>query len=810
MHSIGGETVEVPGTGGGIQTGCAAMTEVRGAAGQRRYSESGRRVMSRVKVALVGRRLAHNENLGLCYLRGALRHADIEVEVHYVNDGEELLAAHRAITEQQPDVVGLSLSDGGSALWPLALGELLAKEGFAGHITSGGQFATLARRWLLERYPWLDTVVRFAGEAALVELCQNIERGSPVGEVAGVTTRDGDGLPAQVLEVNPKQVWPERDELSELLGHTAVHMSGSRGCWGRCQYCGPAALHTLERKDGRQLGTTVSELNRAGVGGLRRRDLGDVCHEMAQLWHERGARYFYFVDEHLLPYDEEEALVFLDRFGSELARRKVGALGIGAMLRADRVTPKVLEEFSRVGLVRCYVGLELATREEGRRFCRPAPTERELELLAVFADLGVATVSNLMLVHPYSTLESIGQGIDLLERIPAGVFETTRMMVYQGTRLQERMAAENRLIGNPLRYGYTFDDERVEGFAEIFSRLRGEAFWNYSVAYRAHDVYLALALARRLYPDRLRQEGALEPTRQGINRLYVEAYRRGLELAEQGGRFADASSLVSEIRERAGGLERRLDEVERRVLTDIRAPERRFAPIRSAAAAAFTFVLATGCGGSTDQDSGSGPKDASADGSGGTSGTGGGGGTGGGTGGASCTDTDIEAAKATVKALVKNTDPCFSGGVTFSTPGGSPQVRYDLMGFTGGLMVRVCDTPASKQVTAKHEQNVSQALAGNVPQCIYAAGQFDKYVPIEGNATDEAKGLGQAIDKACGGQIGFPVQLKIVLDVGGKVVDVVTTPNTPAINQCVTAALAGLSFPCLASLEVCPEYAIAE
>ncbi len=783
------------------------MTEVRVKANRLPVLWGREASMSRVQVALVGRRLAHNENLGLCYLRSALRHANIEVEVHYVNDGAELLTAHRAIAEQQPDVVGLSLSDGGSALWPLALGELLSKQGFTGHITSGGQFATLARQWLLERYPWLDSVVRFAGEATLVELCQNIERGRPVSAVAGVTTRDGDGRPAAVLELNPKQVWPERDELSELLGHTAVHMSGSRGCWGRCQYCGPAALHTLERKDGRQLGATVSELNRAGVGGLRRRDLADVCDEMAHLWHERGARYFYFVDEHLLPYDEEEALAFLDQFGSELARRDVGALGIGAMLRADRVTPKVLEEFSRVGLVRCYVGLELATREEGRRFCRPAPTQRELDLLAVFADLGVATVSNLMLVHPYSTLESIGQGIDLLERIPAGVFETTRMMVYQGTRLQERLAAENRLIGNPLRYGYTLDDERVEGFAEIFSRLRGEAFWNYSVAYRAHDVYLALALARRLYPDRSRQEGALEPARQGINRLYVEAYRRGLALAEQGGRFADASSLVSEIRERTGALERNLDDVERRVLADIRAPERRFAPIRSAAAAAFTFVLATGCGGSTDQDSGPGPKDAAADGSGGTSGSGG---FGGGTGGASCTDTDIEAAKATVKALVKNTDPCFTGGVTFSTPGSSPQVRYDLMGFTGGLMVRVCDTPASKQVTTTHEQNVAKALAGNVPQCIYAAGQFDKYVPIEGNATDEAKGLGQAIDKACGGQIGFPVQLKIVLDAGGKVVDVVTTPNTPALNQCVTAALAGLSFPCLASLEVCPEYAIAE
>ena len=41
---------------------------------------------------------------------------------------------------------------------------------------NSGPFATLARDWLLQRYGWVDSVVRFAGEAPLVGLVRAIER----------------------------------------------------------------------------------------------------------------------------------------------------------------------------------------------------------------------------------------------------------------------------------------------------------------------------------------------------------------------------------------------------------------------------------------------------------------------------------------------------------------------------------------------------------------------------------------------------------------------------------------------------------
>ncbi|MCC6524332.1 MAG: radical SAM protein [Polyangiaceae bacterium] len=749
--------------------------------------------LSAITVALVGRRLPHNENLGLGYLRAALEAAGVGVTTHFVNDPGELARAVGAILAAPPEVVGLSLADGGSALWPLALGEALARAGYRGHVTSGGQFATLARAWLLERYPWLDSVVRFAGEVPLVALCERLRSGLPVEGVPGVTTRAGDGPPAPVLDGTPLTLRPKRDVLPEILGHPAVHIAASRGCRGRCQYCGPAALHTLERREGVRAGVAAAVLSEHGVGGVRRRELEAVCDEMAELWHGRGVRYFYFVDEHLLPYAEDAALAYLADFRRGLEARGVGALGIGAMLRADRLTPAVARAFAAAGLVRCFVGLEVATPADARHFARAVPSARDLELLRTFAEAGVTTVSNLMLLHPYATPESIAAGIELLERIPAGVFEATRMMPYHGTRLQERLAAEGRLVGNPLRYGYRFDDPRMEGFAEIFSRLRGEAFWNYSVAYRTHDAYLAVSLARRLHPARVRPPvvARLDAVRARVNALYVEGYRRALALALAGGGYAEAAPLVAALQAPVAAVERELERIEADLLAEAPGAARPFAPLRGAAAGVVSFVLGTAaCGGKAVID-GSG-------GAGAASGTGGSGGS------ATCPVPPPVATTPAVQAALADDAACFSGSVTWP-PGTPPSVGFSFWayGTIGGVAVTPCPTPPSTAAAQAEEADARAALACFAPP----PSQLDVWV--DGGAYSDGQKMADAIWNACSGLINF-TPVTIVLDAQGYVVEVVPTPGAEALAACIQQALAGLAFPCLASFEVCPEYAIAE
>lgn len=746
-------------------------------------------------VTLVGRLIEHNENLGLAYLRAALRRAGVSVETHYVNDGAEVARAAQAILARPPRVLGLSLADGGSAVWPLTLGELLHRRGFRGHVTCGGQFATLSRAWLLERHPWLGSVVRFAGERPLVELTARVRAGEPVAGVPGVTTREGDGAPAPVMDDTPMRLRPDHDELPRLLGHPTAHMTASRGCKGRCSYCGPAALQVLETREGKRAGHGSRALKLCGVGGVRRRHMEGVAEEMARLYHDESVRYFYFVDEHLLPYDEAEARELLADWREQLDERGVGRVGIGCMLRADRLTPAMLRDFADLGLVRCFVGLELATDEEGRRFGRRAPGRPELAVVRQLHDLGVATVSNLMLVHPDSTAESIASGIDLMRRLPAGVCEATRMMVYHGTLLHDRMRREGRLLGNPLRYGYTFEDPAMERFAEIFTRLRAEAFWNYSIAYRTHDTHLAAALARRLHPRRVTRDlgRRLDDACRDVVHLYADAYRAALDLALDGGGFADADALVAETRARGAAVERELAHLEGALRIDRRSTL--LTPMRAAAASVLTFAVLTpaaACGKSHGSDAGvdaspsvdAGPRvDA---------------------GPADCTPAAETAAQAELRRRIAEEDACFSGFVRV-TEGEPPSVSLDATGFApSGVTVSPCfDDEATQRRLQESRDRVQALVDADLPACLP-----DGFHAIEGDSKEQMQALAEAIDP-CG--LDFSSRYRIVLDDAGAVVAVRAEPGGPDdISTCIEGVLDGLRFPCLSSFEVCPEFVIAE
>ena len=763
------------------------------------------------RVALVGRRLEHNENLGLAYLAAALEHAGFRAERHYVNDAEELGRAMTSISEQPPAVVGLSLADGGSAPLPLSVGEALARSGYRGHVTAGGQFATLARDWLLGRYPWLDSVVRFAGEGPLVEIVRAVHSGRCVEGIAGVTTRAGDGPPADVLAPLPRR--PLRDELPEILGHRAAHMAASRGCLGRCQYCGPAALHTLERREGVRAGIARETLTRAGVGGVRRRELEAVCDEMAELWHERGVRYFYFVDEHLLPYSEAEALEHLRLWKQGLAARGVGPLGIGTMLRADRVTPAIAQAFAELGLVRVFVGLELATAEEGARFGRRVPGDAELGLLGDFARLGVVTVSNLMLVNPYSTPTTLAAGIDLLERVPHGVFEATRMMVYHGTRLHRTLAEEKRLMGNPFRYGYTYEDERVERFAEIFTRLRAEVFWDYSVAFRTHDAFLAVALARRVRAERVDAalSSRVEAARARVNRVYVEAYRRALDLALSGVGFDAATPLVRLLRPRVREIEAELALIEAKLQEIGGRGARPFAPMRAAAASMMSFVLAGAC---TREPREAKPPEAplapepveaaappppvvivDASVPSGELVVPDAGPSEGGAAVNACTPSERERLSREALAVVAKTDACFSGQVVLGDP---PSAQATLSSWGGHG--RLCGVQPKGD-----PRKVEQALAGRGAKCTEPDGS-----PLSVDVTGKSQSDAQAAANAAAQchAMGMSPGVRVVLDAQGRVQRV--EGGLPQQARCLKKVLAGLRFPCLASFQVCPEHVIIE
>ena len=745
-------------------------------------------------VALVGRRCDDNSNLGLDYLRGAAGAAGLRAAVLPLNRWQDLEPVARQVVRSAVGLVGLSLADGGSAYLPLALGDLLRRRGYVGHITCGGQFATLARRWLLSRYGWLDSVVRFAGEVPLVALARRLGRGQGVDALPGLTTRQGDGLPAPLDHHAPLSTMPQRDEqLPRVLGHAAAHVAASRGCPGRCAYCGPAALAHQEQRERR------ATPGCAEPGGVRRRGLDHLCDELATLWHQRDVRYVYFVDEHLLPWDHDQALDFVRALGRGLRRRKVGRLGLGAMLRCDRLSPELLDALADVGLVRVFLGLEFATEQEARSYGRRARRDRLPGLLSTLRRRGVATVSNLMLVHPDSSCGSVRAGLAFLGRLPADqlAFEVNDMRAYHGTRLQQRLQRQGRLTGNPLRHGYTFDDQRVARFAEIFARLRAEAFADYSVALRSHDAHLALALARRLHPGARLAPLQLRLGRasQQIQRLYLTALGAGLELAEAGLDVHQVQRLVHEAALGARALVGQLDSIQRDLPAATRAPRRAFSPMRAAAAGALQFVMAGALACSPPVlDQGARPRARTAvmqtrtvvqgD-----------------HPPRACTPAIVTTQKKAVRRRVRKARRCFDGSIDLTAAPPRVHVR-------AGFQLRLCADPAMQKLLKAKVAAVRKVVEAVPHDCLRSS-----HVVIAGGDGADRKRMRRAVDKTCKGAWHQLWGVKVVLDRKGRVKDVLRQAGRkprPAAVRCIRRALRGLRFPCLAGYRICTEHVIVE
>ncbi|RLB59669.1 MAG: hypothetical protein DRI90_15115 [Deltaproteobacteria bacterium] len=765
-------------------------------------------------IVLVGRQLVDNENLGIGYLLAAARQAELRAEMLILNGWADLNRVASEINRRNPPLVGLAFPDGGSAPLPLSLGELLRATGYGGHITAGGPFATLARGWLLDRYGWLDSVVRYAGEVPLVGLARCLRDGTTsLTTVPGLTTRQGDGTAAAVLDPSPLELFPEHGELPEVLGQPMVHAVATRGCRGRCAYCGPATLQQQEREEGRRAGHDRMTLTGAGVGGQRRRSVQSICDEMAQLWHESGVRYFYFVDEHLLPRRQDAALAMLGAWQQELKRRGVGALGIGCMLRSDLVTPPILESFAELGLVRTFLGVELATADEHRQFGRGGRLDRGLNALDTLQQLGVAASCNLMLVHPYSTTRSVIAGLETLSAMGAHGVEATQMQIYHGTKLHEQIAREGRVTGNPLQYGYRFLDPVVERFAAAFTRLRFDAFGDYSLTCRHHDAALAVTLAKRLHPDLPLTDLAarLKAASAASNQLRIACYTEALTLAEQERNGDAITQLIDRAHQATAPIAADLTAITSDVLHRIAQPARPFAPMRSAAVGLLGFCLAgaslAACQGpspvgppppasvdlaTAPSTPAPGPAPSPADTNppaalpASTSQP---------SSSVGCSEARQDELKQKVATIVAGIDTCATRTVLFG------------WGFKDGP-ISIRSREGSEQRNAANDERIKKALQQQLTQeerqCLIEQSVF---VPREGTQTAQRDKLLHTFEKSCirrAGSHGPAVLVEV--DRHGKAVNIRAADRnkrlSPPVHACIVRALKGLTFPCLTGEEV--------
>ena len=338
-------------------------------------------------------------------------------------------------------------------------------------------------------------MVRFEGEATLLELVEAVEAGTEWRGIHGLAYRDDEGKvvltrPRALLERLDELPYPDREyEPESVLGRSILPILASRGCARTCSFC---SIHTFYR---------------AAPGRIvRTRKPAEVVREMELLHEERGTTIFLFRDDDF-PLFGTVWRRWANEFVDELERTGLSRKVIWKMnCRADAVERDLFIRMRDAGLYLVYMGLESGSEQGLETLHKQITVAQNLKAVETLKDIGLMFEYGFMLLDPSSTFESIRENITFLRTILSdGCLPVTfcRMLPYDGTPIKDELVRTGRLRGDVCNPDYDFLDPRIGDFYEELTKLVSLTGWIHglkAVTMQLGWAWHEVATIERLFP----------------------------------------------------------------------------------------------------------------------------------------------------------------------------------------------------------------------------------------------------------------------------------------------------------------------
>jgi radical SAM superfamily enzyme YgiQ (UPF0313 family) len=415
-------------------------------------------------VVLVG--FQNQGNLGLGYLAATLESVGYHVEV--IDNYEPYEQIVRRVQSLDPVVVGFSLIFQFYVHRYEELARELREAGVTAHFTMGGHFPSLSPNDTLELVPQLDSVVRFEGEVALLELCDRIGLGRDWRDIQGlVYKRRG-----TIVTTELRPLLADLDELPRpyatvatrpILRRNVAQMIASRGCARTCSFC---SIHMFYRL--------------APGKVVRTRRPAEVAAEMRYLLDEVDATVVLFQDDDFPIFGPAWHRWTRELLDEIRAQDLVGRMLWKVNCRADAADPVLLSEMREAGLYMVYMGLESGSEKGLETLHKQITVAQNEAAVQTMKELGILFDFGFMMLDPSSTFETIEENTAFLRRIVgdgSAPAEFCRMVPYDGTPIKDALVAEGRLRGDVCNPDYDFLDPRIERFFTLVNEALNVTGW---------------------------------------------------------------------------------------------------------------------------------------------------------------------------------------------------------------------------------------------------------------------------------------------------------------------------------------------
>jgi len=347
---------------------------------------------------------------GLLRLGGELARRGVAVELEDLafrlaegslatGDGMARSASELLLAHSPREVLGLSVM-GATLPIAIAIARLVRERAPDMRILFGGPGTGGVDGQLLERFPWIDAVVRGEGEETLPELLEQLDRGRDPAGVAGVTWRTANGRvvrepdrPAmRDLNQLPAPAWdllPPLKRYKAITGETEglTPIDSGRGCVFDCSFC---SIGRYWSRRSRPLPAPRLAAEVAAVAEMPGGRTAYLCHDLF------GA-------------DRDHALAVCDA----LEANEV-AVPWECRARLDHMDSELAVRMASAGCTRVLLGVESADPQVRARNQKGMAADIDpLEVVDHCSQAGIATILSLILGLPGEDRAALARTLDL-------------------------------------------------------------------------------------------------------------------------------------------------------------------------------------------------------------------------------------------------------------------------------------------------------------------------------------------------------------------------------------------------------------
>ena len=399
--------------------------------------------------------------IGLYYIAALLRENGFDADIVNLADlsADALSVFRQTMEERKPSIVGFSITNPNriNAMECAAVSKQISPDT---PVVFGGPAATFLSDHLFSVCPAIDVIVKGEGETTFLELVKTFTStpGVDPDHVKGIIFRNHQG---GLTENTDRPMIQDLDALPHPARHFKLaHLSMSRGCPGRCTFCGSPRFWT---------------------GGSVRFHSPEWMFEEIRLLEQHKISHFFMSDD-TFTLDKERVLSLCT-----LICEAGLSITWNAISRVDHVDEDMLHAMRKAGCIQISYGVESGSAEIRKRLGKPLNPDTIVNTFHLTVSYGILPRAYFIYGSPGETQATIEKSIVLMHRIKPLAAIFYMLVVFPGTFLYEQ-AKKKEVINDDIWCEpvedlpwFELDDQldfsSVKGFGD---RLRAEFYSNVS------------------------------------------------------------------------------------------------------------------------------------------------------------------------------------------------------------------------------------------------------------------------------------------------------------------------------------------